>query len=192
MEINDVKQQYSIIASSFSKTRYKKWQCIDNFLQNIQPNETILELGCGNGKNIINYKLQSTGVDICPELCAICKNQGINVIESNILDFNSDILYDYILCVAVIHHFSKLEDKNKLLDKIKSLLKPSGKAIITCWLTTEPRYNLTHGDNFIKFGQINRYYYIFEPNELYNLCKNKFNIVNNYDEEFNDIVIVSK
>lgn len=187
---DEVKNQYSTIAKSFSKSRYKKWLCVDNFLKDIKSTDYILELGCGNGKNIYDIKQQSLGVDICPELCNICKEKGISVIESNILDFNTDLKFDYILCIAVIHHLSNLEDRIKLIKKIKSFLKENGKAIITCWNTNETKYRFIHGDNLVKFGQINRYYYIFEPNELYNLCKNEFTIINNYEECFNDIVIL--
>lgn len=188
-ETNDVKNQYNQIAKSFSKTRYKKWDCVIKFLKDIKPSDKVLELGCGNGKNIYDIKDQSLGVDICPELCNICKEKGIKVIESDILNFNTDQKFDYILCIAVIHHLNKHDDRIKLIRKIKSLLKENGKAIITCWNTNEIRYNFNHGDNMVKFGQINRYYYIFEPNELYNLCKNELTIINNYEECFNDIVI---
>lgn len=186
----DIKNQYNQIAKSFSKTRYKKWDCVINFLKNIKFDEKVLELGCGNGKNIYDIKDQSIGVDICPELCNICKEKGINIIESDILDFNTEDKFDYILCIAVIHHLNNLKDRIKLIKKIKSLLKENGKAIITCWNTNETKYKFTHGDNMVKFGQINRYYYIFKPNELYDLCKNEFEIISSYEECFNDVVIM--
>ncbi len=189
-ETKDIKNQYNQIAKSFSKTRYKKWDCVINFLKDIKTSDKVLELGCGNGKNIYDIKDQALGVDICPELCNICKEKGITVIESDILNFNIDQKFDYILCIAVIHHLNKQDDRIKLIRKIKSLLKENGKAIITCWNTNETRYTFTPGDNLVKFGQINRYYYIFKPNELYELCKNELNVINNYEECFNDIVIV--
>ena len=45
-----VKEQYSRIASDFSKTRYKKWNCVNNFLNDIIKTDKILELGCGKGE----------------------------------------------------------------------------------------------------------------------------------------------
>ncbi len=188
-----VKEQYSIIASDFSKTRYKKWNCVNNFLSNINKTDKILELGCGNGKNIYDIKDQSIGVDICPEFCKICRDKGITVIESNVLDVDfSEESFDYILCIAVIHHIKEEDDKIKLLNIINNILKTNGKALITGWTTQEPTRNLVHGDNIVKFGKNERYYYIFQQYELYNLCKQVFNNTDYSFECYNDVIIVTK
>jgi tRNA (uracil-5-)-methyltransferase TRM9 len=188
-----VKEQYSIIASDFSKTRYKKWNCVNNFLSNINKTDKILELGCGNGKNIYDIKDQSIGVDICPEFCKICRDKGITVIESNVLDVNfPEESFDYILCIAVIHHIKEEDDKIKLLNIINKILKTNGKALITGWTTQEPTRNLVHGDNIVKFGKNKRYYYIFQQYELYNLCKQVFNNTDYSFECYNDVIVVTK
>ncbi len=188
-----VKEQYSIIASDFSKTRYKKWNCVNNFLSNINKTDKILELGCGNGKNIYDIKDQSIGVDICPEFCKICRDKGITVIESNVLDVDfSEESFDYILCIAVIHHIKEEDDKIKLLNIINNILKTNGKALITGWTTQEPTRNLVHGDNIVKFGKNERYYYIFQQYELYNLCKQVFNNTDYSFECYNDVILVTK
>jgi len=188
-----VKDQYSIIASDFSKTRYKKWDCVNDFLSNIDKTDKILELGCGNGKNIYDIKEQSIGVDICPEFCKICRDKGINVIESNILDVNfPEESFDYILCIAVIHHIKEEADKIKLLNIIKKILKKNGKALITGWTTQEPTRNLVHGDNIVKFGKNERYYYIFHQYELYELSKKIFDTITYKFECYNDVIVVTK
>lgn len=188
-----VKEQYSIIASDFSKTRYKKWNCVNNFLSNINKTDKILELGCGNGKNIYDIKDQSIGVDICPEFCKICRDKGITVIESNVLDVDfPEESFDYILCIAVIHHIKEENDKIKLLNIINKILKTNGKALITGWTTQEPTRNLVHGDNIVKFGKNERYYYIFQQYELYNLCKQVFNNTDYSFECYNDVIVVTK
>ncbi len=188
-----VKEQYSIIASDFSKTRYKKWNCVNNFLSNINKTDKILELGCGNGKNIYDIKDQSIGVDICPEFCKICRDKGITVIESNVLDVDfPEESFDYILCIAVIHHIKEEDNKIKLLNIINKILKTNGKALITGWTTQEPTRNLVHGDNIVKFGKNERYYYIFQQYELYNLCKQVFNNTDYSFECYNDVILVTK
>lgn len=188
-----VKEQYSRIASDFSKTRYKKWDCVNDFLYDISKTDKILELGCGNGKNIYDIKEQSIGVDICPEFCKICRDKGINVIESNILDVNfPEESFDYILCIAVIHHIKEEGDKIKLLNIIKKILKKNGKALITGWTTQEPTRNLVNGDNIVKFGKNERYYYIFHQYELYELSKKIFNNITYKFECYNDVIIITK
>lgn len=188
-----VKDQYSIIASDFSKTRYKKWDCVNDFLSNIDKTDKILELGCGNGKNIYDIKDQSIGVDICPEFCKICRDKGINVIESNILDIDfPEESFDYILCIAVIHHLKEECDKIKLLNIIKKILKKNGRALITGWTTQEPTRNLVDGDNIVKFGKNERYYYIFHQYELYELSKKIFDTITYKFECYNDVIMVTK
>ena len=190
MQPEQIKEQYSIIAKSFNKTRFEKWDCVLKFLQDVKSTDKILELGCGNGKNIYDLTDQSLGVDICPELCDISRSRGVTVIESDILLFNTYEKYDYILCVAVIHHLSNFDDRVKLLRKIKSFLKEDGKALITCWTTNEVGRDFSHGDNYVKFGSINRYYYISEPTELLYMCRKEFNIIEYYQEYYNDVIIV--
>ena len=188
-----VKDQYSRIASDFSKTRYKKWDCVNDFLYDISKTDKILELGCGNGKNIYDIKEQSIGVDICPEFCKICRDKGINVIESNILDVDfPEESFDYILCIAVIHHLKGEADKIKLLNIIKKILNKNGKALITGWTTQEPTRNLVDGDNIVKFGKNERYYYIFHQYELYELSKKIFDTITYKFECYNDVIIVTK
>lgn len=190
-----VKNQYSKIAKDFSKTRYKKWTCVNNFLTNIINSDKILELGCGNGKNIFDIKDQSIGVDICPEFCNICREKGINVIESNVLDVNfNNESFDYILCIAVIHHLKEEKDKIKLLNIIKNALKKNGKALITGWTILEPSRELVHGDNIVKFRENERYYYIFNQYELYKLCEQVFINCNlEYSFEcYNDVITITK
>lgn len=188
-----VKDQYSLIASDFSKTRYKKWDCVNDFLSNVDKTDKILELGCGNGKNIYDIKEQSIGVDICPEFCKICRDKGINVIESNILDVNfPEESFDYILCIAVIHHLKEESDKIKLLNIIKKILRKNGKALITGWTTKESTRNLVNGDNIVKFGKNERYYYIFHQYELYELSKKIFDTITYKFECYNDVIVVTK
>lgn len=158
---------YNQIAHSFSKTRYKKWKSVNDFLEKVLPNERILELGCGNGKNLIDHKEQSLGVDISEEFCKICENKGIKTICCDILDVElEEESYDHILCIAVIHHLPKMEDQIRLIQKIYRLLKPGGRALITGWNISEPKHSFHPGDNLVKFGESMRYYYIYQIGEL--------------------------
>lgn len=191
----DIKNVYENIAKSFNITRYKKWICVDLFLQNIQKDENIIELGCGNGKNIIDHKEQSFGIDICENFVNICIEKGINAVQGNILNYNyGNIKYDFVLCIAVIHHFKNINDKLEVIKIIYNLLKPGAKALLTAWNITEDKYKFNLGDNYLKFGKEMRYYYIFDINELKNLCLTYFdeNKIKYTIECGNDILILEK
>jgi SAM-dependent methyltransferase len=181
---------YSSFAHEFDKTRYNKWKCIHMFCKNINKYDLVLELGCGNGKNIIDIP-NSIGVDICFEFCKICNTKNIQTICSNILNINFNVKFDYILCVAVIHHLKTIPERMQLLQIVKSHLNNNGKAIITTWLITYSKRKFNYGDNIVKFNSFDRYYYIFNDNELYNLCKLFFTNIEYYEECDNGIYILS-
>ena len=90
---------------------YKNFVKLHNVLPN--KNAKILELGCCMGRLMITLKeLEITnikGVDIEPEFIKIAKNEGLDVIQSDILDFlrNSDEKFDAIYCFDVIEHIDK-------------------------------------------------------------------------------------
>lgn len=43
---------YDKIAEHFSATRYKPWPRVAHFLQHIKKGSIVLDIGCGNGRNM--------------------------------------------------------------------------------------------------------------------------------------------
>lgn len=46
-------QVYEQIAGHFSTTRHKPWPKVVQFMQGVTPGSVVMDLGCGNGKNIL-------------------------------------------------------------------------------------------------------------------------------------------
>lgn len=46
-------QVYEQIAGHFSTTRHKPWPKVVEFMQGVPPGSVVMDLGCGNGKNIL-------------------------------------------------------------------------------------------------------------------------------------------
>ena len=64
-----VVDSYNKIANSFSETRYKAWPSTVRFIQSLPVNSKVLEVGCGNGKNmLVRDDVQIQGCDISNEL----------------------------------------------------------------------------------------------------------------------------
>ena len=62
------KDTYEEIAEQFSETRAYVWQCVKDFTNLITDKSNILEIGCGNGKNmeyILKSQLQVISVRKC-------------------------------------------------------------------------------------------------------------------------------
>lgn len=205
MNIEDiyVKNVYNKIANEFSNTRYRPWTCVENFLDNIETNSLIGDIGCGNGKNM-NYRndCKFKGCDFSNKLVDICKNKNLDVIYGDILNipFNTEE-FDYTLCIAVIHHLSKIDKRKKAIEELLRVTKKGGKILILVWgmqQDKDSKRKFTKQENFIDWKDKNkniigkRYYYIFKKNELENLLPKKSKIVQSFYEKGNYGIIIEK
>ena len=186
----DIEDEYVIntyekIANAFSSTRPKTWDWIDKFylsLPNKQSN--ILDIGCGSGRNMNNLPNTNhlfTGIDTCKEFLKIAKSNTLNVILSDMcnLPFNYNT-FDAMISIASFHHLSNISRREQALQSLYNVMKPDCKCLMSVWSITQPKnsknYNkFVYGDNYVpwknKKGQNlgNRYYYIFQKEELENL-----------------------
>ena len=167
---------YNIIAKDFDKTRVSVWKKVKEFLDNIPEGSLVGDIGCGNGKNMLynNNKLNYIGIDSCVKFIEICKNKNLNVILSDILSLPfEDNYFDYIICIAVIHH---LDSREKRINAISELIRTCKKNIlIYVWSfniydKTEKR-KFNSKDELVPFitndgVKINRYYHLYDSNEL--------------------------
>ena len=205
MSIEDlnVKYVYNKIANEFSNTRYRPWTCVENFLDNIPQNSIIGDIGCGNGKNMLYRKdCTNIGCDFSENLVKICLEKNLQVISGDILNIPfKDNMFDFTICIAVIHHLSTNEKRKKAISELLRVTKPNGKILILVWaLEQEPdsRRKFTEQDNMVdwkdKKGNLlgKRYYYVFKQNELESLIPNKNMIVESFYEKGNWGVVLKK
>ena len=138
----DVEQEgvldvYDNIADDFSKTRRTVWDGVQLYLQSIAKNSVGLELGCGNGKNMIYARdlgLQINGMDTCTQFVKSCRELGLNVKKGNaIIQQYPDYQYDFIISIAVFHHISTELGRNHALLNMIKMLKKGGTGLITVW-----------------------------------------------------------
>lgn len=181
---------YDIIANDFSKTRAYIWKCVKNFIDNMTINDggiddqgqgkgqegRVIEVGCGNGKNIDylfkhGYSKDAIySLDSCQLFVNMVKNKGYNCCLE--LAQNIDKLYpvnhfNYLLCIAVIHHIDKEEERINTITKCIQLLKKGGRALFTTWAfeqsytddhgtlftTSKPRTFIKAGDNIVSWNK---------------------------------------
>jgi len=102
------KEIYNEISDYFNITRYTIWPCVKKFLHIFPSSSILLDVGCGNGKNMLYRKdLIFKGIDFSDKLVDICKNKNLDVIESSMtnIPFQSDY-FDGIITIASYHHLS--------------------------------------------------------------------------------------
>ena len=125
---------YDIHATDFSKSRFRIWPGVRHFLDSLPPNSKVLDIGCGNGKNMTyRQDLQMYGIEYSQALTDICINRGLNVIQGSALTLPfENQSFDAIIMIAVIHHIDPILH-TKVLNEIQRVLVPSGKCLITNW-----------------------------------------------------------
>ena len=181
IETKYVKNVYDAIATHFDNTRSYKWSWVNDFLNTLKINSIVYDVGCGNGRNMINNNSNNlifTGIDNCENFVTLCKSKNLNVINANMtsipLKSNSA---DAILCIAVFHHLENTENRVKALLEMKRLIKIKGQILLSTWSINQPQktrrsFN-NYGNNIVlynKYGTLyERFYYIFKIDELHKL-----------------------
>ena len=196
---------YQANAKNFSRTRVFPWPGTRKFLDSLPFNYKVLDLGCGNGRNLF-YRddLDMVGLEISSELCRIVKQKGGNVTNGTMTELPfEDNSFDAIICIAVYHHLDNNRDRKKALQEMYRVLKPGAEAFIQVWAMEQPirsRRKFMKRDEMVpwknKTGEIlQRYYRIYPKGELekeISKLESRFQISDIIYEEGNWINIIKK
>jgi tRNA (uracil-5-)-methyltransferase TRM9 len=199
------KEIYNIIADEFNLYRVTVWPCVSNFLSRFNSNDLLLDIGCGNGKNIIgNNHLNFKGIDFSDKLVSICKAKNMDVIEASMTSIPyDDNMFDGFIAVASYHHLDNDNDRMKTLNEMYRILKPGAKGLIVVWAMEQgvkTKFKFTKEDEMVlwksRSGNIyERYYHIYKKHDLINEIQRlepRFKIIYEGWEEGNWYVYVEK
>lgn len=198
---------YNSIAEDFDRTRYSIWKCVRKFVDLVPKYKSILDVGCGNGKNM-KYMIDSGhskvyGIDATKNFVSICRHNNLNVIEGNIINMPFDNnSFDNIICIAVLHHLTSEELRIKAINEMIRVVKKGGKIMITTSSFENQFYKspvkiLDNEQNVLIPWKTNdnifhRYYHLFKENELESLCtNNRISKIESFFECGNWIVILN-
>ena len=125
---------------------------LSSFLENLVPQfgidteQTVLDMGTGTGV-LIPYLIQAVGpsgsitaIDYSEKMVQICKTKHSHIknVSINVGNIEEDAFptesFDAAICFGVFPH---LENKEKALQNINSMLKPNGKLVIAHALSSE-------------------------------------------------------
>ncbi|KAI8440595.1 hypothetical protein MSG28_001816 [Choristoneura fumiferana] len=144
-----VHQVYEQIAGHFSTTRHKPWPRVVAFMEQVPAGALVLDLGCGNGKNILARDdiLQIAGerssglLSECRQRVCACGGPADCVRLDLAAAPLRDACADALICIAVIHHFSSRSRRLQAVSTISRLLRPGGRALITVWSKDQTKSN---------------------------------------------------
>lgn len=211
LELEKVHNIYDIISKHFSTTRKLIWPKVQDFIDSFHSNSLIIDIGCGNGKNMGSRKdCTYVGLDTCENLMNQAKPyENCSYIVGNCiqLPFKSNT-FNYAMSIAVIHHLSTTERRLQSIQEINRILKIGGEALIYVWAFEQPRFeNEESQDVNVKWllqkkysekkendELFYRYYHLFKKNELENLIShiNTLEIIESGNQYNNWYCVVKK
>lgn len=129
--------------------------------------QTILEIGCGNGRDSILFAyagLRVTSIDIVPEAIELAK-ENASFVEQSVdfqvgdaedLDFE-DVSFDAVFSMSVLH----ATDIEKSISEIARVLRHNGRALIFIYSDVE-----TIGGDKTEFVNMNEFIDLLKTNDL--------------------------
>lgn len=157
---------YDCFAKDFDLKRRKPWRAFKEFYESIMEggldvSGTILDAGCGNGRNMSiiggnKNDFRIIGLDNSIELLKIIKNQRdklirhgnnrlktkkIEIILSDLiyLPFRKDV-FDHIFAIASIHHLYSKKVRLDFMHDIPNLMIEKGSFILSVWRKWQKRF----------------------------------------------------
>ncbi|KAJ3225626.1 hypothetical protein HDU78_010617, partial [Chytriomyces hyalinus] len=111
------------------------WPVVEDFLGAIPDGSIGADVGCGNGKYLgVNPKLLTIGSDMSSNLVGICAQRGFEamVCDNLHLPYRTNC-FDFVISIAVIHHFSSFERRVAAVKELIRTIRPGGKILIFVW-----------------------------------------------------------
>jgi len=144
LEIN--RKFYDQFGPHFSATRKKLQPGVKRILETIQADESVLDLGCGNGNFLRDltrrgHQAALLGVDFSlPLLRDAESTPGVVFCEADLSQlpvFSSQLSvedgWNVITMFATLHHIPSMETRLDILRTVKKILNPNGRFILSNW-----------------------------------------------------------
>jgi len=187
------------IASEWYEFKINPSEKVLNFLKGKKGK--ILDLGSGAGRHlrkIPDGKIYL--VDFSRSMIKLAKKRAkekkidaeFSVAEIGKLPFENNF-FDSAIAIAVFHCI-KPKEQEKAVKELFRVLKPKAKALIAVWNKNSKKFKNAKKERYVKWrDKGERYYYLFDAGEIYDLFKKVgFKVISKYNPERNIIFIVQK
>lgn len=178
---SQIKDVYNSIAEGFYNLRqHPITPQVAKAAQAWKPGK-LLEIGCGIGTSLpvfISKKFDCIGIDLSSRMIKNAKRfAGKNQMEFKLhvasalwLPFK-DKQFDYIISIAVLHHFDSEQKRLQVLSEMKRVLKSEGKILFTVWNKPNAKKKDTCIEWTRKEKPYKRYYHFFGKKEMEGLLE---------------------
>ena len=198
--MNQQQKVWNAIACEWHEFKKIPSELSKNFLKKCSGK--VLDLGSGSGRHLTKIKNgEMYLVDFSNEMLKLAKEKAeknkikAEFIQADLtnLPFTNDF-FDYGISISALHCLKPKEHK-KAIKELYRVMKPNSKTLIGVWNFNSKRFNQKKGkEKLIRWqdkGQ--RYYYLFEENEIHNLFKKTgFKIISTHNSEMMINFVVTK
>jgi SAM-dependent methyltransferase len=166
----ELRKTWTIIADSWTHLRARPIPEVLDFSSSIQKNGLILDVGCGNCRNLVPFLKRGfvcVGFDFSKSMIReskiFLKKRGLNT-NLLIADFSKppfkEKVFDYIIFTRSLHHIPKKEARIEALNEVSRIAKNKGKILISVWRRYYPRFLFDFFSSFFErkfeFGDVHK------------------------------------
>jgi len=166
------------IAGEFDASRTRPWPETLFFASRLPPGARVLDLGCGNGRNVPAFTTRGhlvVGLDASRGLLAraAAKVGTARIVQGDAvrLPFRPSTV-DAVHCVAAIHHLPSEAERRQTVAEIARVLSPRGLVLLSAWALEQPRFEgVPDADVEVPWRRkdgrlVSRFYHLFRDGEL--------------------------
>ncbi len=156
---------YNGFAKDYDNKRKNPWVPLKVFLEDLEQqnhkfNGILIDLGCGNGRNLPLFKNSNNivlGIDKSLKFLQLAKNRN-DLRDLDIHFILSDMLalpirpnsINSIFSIASIHHVMNKSERSLVLEFLRSILAENGNIVISVWRKFQKKYRNYFLFEFIK------------------------------------------
>jgi|APSaa5957512535_1039671.scaffolds.fasta_scaffold26160_5 tRNA (uracil-5-)-methyltransferase TRM9 len=188
---------WDAVAAEWSEFRARPMKEVVEFL--VDKKDKVLDLGCGSGRHspenlgseLKNLKeLEFYGVDFSEKLLELAKEKGYVEVKKSGVDaiHYGDEFFDFGIYIAALHCVESAEAREKSLQELYRVLKDGGLAIISVWSRNQKRVKNKPKEAIVPWTmngrKYERYYYLYEKDELEGLLKGVgFEVLKSWEDD---------
>lgn len=188
----DIARTFDAIAAEFDATRTRPWPETFAFESELPRRGRVLDLGCGNGRNLLALRAEGhvvVGVDASSGLLARAAGRAPgSIVRGDIVSppFRTSS-FDGVHCVAALHHLPSEDERRQALKEAARVLRPEGLLVVSVWALEQERFQAARGEPrrvgkprttevFVPWRRsdgrvIQRFYHLFQEGELEGLVR---------------------
>ena len=195
------KQVWNNIAEEWYEFKINPSEKVLDFLKG--KGGKILDLGCGAGRHLKKIKDGKMYlVDFSKNMIKLAKKRAKEKrieAEFSIADLNTKLpfqnnFFDSAIAIAVFHCIKGEKNREMAVKELFRVLKPKAKVLVAVWNKNSKKFSNAKKERYVKWREKGeRYYYLFDAEEIYNLFRNiGFKIFKKYNPERNIIFVAQK